>query len=294
MIELDTAIDRLDMNHLNTLADCIEENMPDWFENRLFDSGKTAYGGGNNVTFLSGIIQEVMPDFIVYIRDLLIAGTEYAGWRPHPNHLGIRCVEKLVYENGGELLFHTDTDSVYTFTLMLSRPDQFTGGRFYIKADANIDESIGAIPSYGCGVIFNSMMDHGVEPIYSGERAVIAIEFWPFEDSLIEDRRPPTDHYSPIIPTEIIEASPFKKHPESHYDPQESEETEEEEEEEEEEIEEYTDQQFVEDTYENIPYVGISKQHGFGFILGCCVGFLFPLFVGISYNKATSLANKNK
>ena len=34
MIELDTAIDRLDMNHLNTLADCIEEEMPDWFESR--------------------------------------------------------------------------------------------------------------------------------------------------------------------------------------------------------------------------------------------------------------------
>jgi hypothetical protein len=68
----------------------------------------------------------------------------------------IRCVEKLVYQSGGELLFHTDTDSVYTFTLMLSRPDQFTGGRFYIKADANSDESIGAIPSYGGGVIFNT------------------------------------------------------------------------------------------------------------------------------------------
>ena len=35
LIELDTAIDRLDMNHLNTLADCIQENMPAWFENRL-------------------------------------------------------------------------------------------------------------------------------------------------------------------------------------------------------------------------------------------------------------------
>lgn len=291
LIELDTAIDRLDMNHLNTLSDCIEENMPDWFESRLFDNGKTGYGGGNNVTYLSGIIQEVMPDFIVYIKDLLIAGTEYAGWRPHPSHLGIRCVEKLMYDAGGELLFHTDTDSIYTMTLMLSRPDQFTGGRFYIKTDVNSEESISAVPSYGGGVIFNSEMLHGVEPVFSGERVVIAIEFWPYEDAVIEDKRPPPDDYSILIPKEIVEATPFKKHPESHYDPLEESEEENQDEEEEDSLDA---EQFLEDTYENISYLGISKQHGFGLLLGSFVGFLFPLFVGISYNKATSLANKNK
>jgi len=40
---------------------------------RLFDSGKTAYGGGNNVTFFSGILQEIMPDFVTYIKELVTA-----------------------------------------------------------------------------------------------------------------------------------------------------------------------------------------------------------------------------
>lgn len=231
-----------------------------------------------------------MPDFVSYIKELVIAGTEYAGWRPHPGHLGIRCVEKLVYNEGGELLYHTDTDSVYTLTLMLSRPDQFTGGRFYIKADANADDVIAASPSYGGGIIFNSMMSHGVEPIYSGARMVMAIEFWPFEDAIVEDKRPPTDHYHVLQQNKIIQASPFRKHPETNYDPmEESEDLNEIEDEtyDEESLEEY-------ETYEDIPFIGVSKHHGLGFFLGSFVGFLFPLFVGISYNKATTLANKNK
>ena len=263
---------------------------------RLFDSGKTAYGGGNNVTFFSGIIQEIMPDFVTYIKELVIAGTEYAGWRPHPSHLGIRCVEKLVYQEGGELLYHTDTDSIYTLTLMLSRPDQYTGGRFYIKADANSDDFLSATSSYGGGILFNSMMNHGVEPIYSGFRAVMAIEFWPYDDSTIDDMRPPVDHYDVLIPSKIVTATPFKKHPETNYDPIEEDLEEEEEEEEETSEDNNLEEESIEeiDTYETIPYIGVSRHHGFGFLLGSFVGFLFPLFVGISYNKASSLANKNK
>lgn len=130
-----------------------------------------------------------MPEFKQYVVDVASAAAERAGWRPHPSHLGIRCVEKLVYPTNGELLYHTDADSVYTLVIMLSHASQYTGGRFLIQRDENDKTELSFSPPYGGGVFFDSNMNHAVEPIKTGQRVALAIEFWPYEDVSVWDKR---------------------------------------------------------------------------------------------------------
>jgi len=199
---LQDVIDSSDITNIKILSDCVRSTSPDHFEDRAFDSN--GYGGGNNVTFLHGYFQHILPELLNHIIDnIVITAAETAGWRPYPGHLGIRCIEKLDYYTGGELLLHTDNESVYTLVLLLVDHNDFTGGSFYIKNKKDNDNTIKFNPEYGGGIMFDSESDHGVDRIITGERIVLAIELWPWVDSTIYDFRPSTfsSHILPIIPS---------------------------------------------------------------------------------------------
>ena len=205
LVEFGNAVDDTDLEHLFGLVKCVREILPDHFEDRPFDLGKSKYGGGNNVTYIGGFFEQVLPELTSRILDVATAAARHAGWYPHPRHLGFRCVELLEYYTGGELLMHVDSDSIYTMVLMLAEPSEFTGGRFEIKhrpwpSSVQLDKAdalkiqkappVGASPDRLGGILFDSNADHGVTPILTGKRTVLAIELWAFDDVDINGLRP--------------------------------------------------------------------------------------------------------
>ena len=202
VVMFESVIDEIDAAHLLALADCVKQNVPTHVEYRNFDQNEAKYGGGNNVTYIGGFVNEIIPEFVHYITSVAGFATDIAHWRPHPLHLGIRCVELLEYSTGGELLMHIDQASIYTMVLMLGNPGNFEGGKFVILPRVGLYDTEHPIKTvmkvepqqYG-GVLFDSLAPHSVEPITQGQRLVLAIEFWPFESIDIHDLRPQADGF---------------------------------------------------------------------------------------------------
>lgn len=157
-------------------------------------------------------MQDVMPDFVAYMRHIFAQATEGAGWRPHPHHLGIRCIETLIYSAGGELLYHKDADSIYTAVVMLSDTSTFSGGSFVIEGQ-HTDTNTGKLaairlnPRRGGALLFDSVAEHGVDSIITGNRVVLVFELWLYNDTGIYDLRPAPSIYAnqPMHPTLIME-----------------------------------------------------------------------------------------
>jgi hypothetical protein len=101
VIIVDNWIDETVASDTLILAECVRIHAPQNYEYRPFGGRK--YAGGNNVTFLNQYMQAVYPQALEQILSVAGAVTETVGWRPHPRHLGIRCIELLEYEAGGEL-----------------------------------------------------------------------------------------------------------------------------------------------------------------------------------------------
>jgi len=175
---------------METLSKCIKKIDPTRFVDRKFDQNGNPqkYGGGNDVVFLTGLLPIIIPSLSQHLIEIASTAAEEIGWRPHVNHLGYRCIEKLMYHPGGELLYHVDSGSIYTLVLMFSDENDYSGGEF------QIDDYNGNPINYKAkkkgGILFNSNQNHGVTPILTGERHVLAVEFWPYEDTNIEDSRP--------------------------------------------------------------------------------------------------------
>lgn len=106
LVQFDHAFDALDVQHLLAMTNCVRLMLPDHFEERPFDTGTSGYGGGNNVTYIGGFVEAILPELAHHILDVAAASTQSAEWYPHPRHLGFRCIEILEYYQGGELLMH--------------------------------------------------------------------------------------------------------------------------------------------------------------------------------------------
>ncbi len=209
---INSIIDEEDVRLINELSSCVREVSPPNFSERKFDQGTSGYGGGNNVTYLGFYFTSLLPELISHIINVAQYSAEISGWRPHPRHLGVRCVEHLSYGEGGELLMHQDTNSIITITIMLSDPDSFVGGDFVIETkktqnaevryDGYVENSQDfqnqyriRTPRFG-GMIFDSNAEHSVSPISKGVREVMAIELWAYGDTGPYDLRP--EHGAPF------------------------------------------------------------------------------------------------
>ena len=190
LVMLEDAVDDIDLAQMITLSDCIKTVDPSRFEDRKFNNNgfKNKYGGGHDVIFLTGLMPLIIPTLTDHLITVAANAAEKAGWRPSVHHLGIRCIEKLVYHPGGELLYHVDGGSTYTLVIMVSNKNDYTGGDFQIINKSGTVISRNA--SKRGGVLFDSNKDHGVTPIITGSRHVFAVEFWPFYDTNIDDKRP--------------------------------------------------------------------------------------------------------
>ena len=190
LVMLEDAVDDIDLAQMITLSDCIKTVDPSRFEDRKFDQNgyKNKYGGGHDVIFLTGLMPLIIPSLTDHLITVAANAAETAGWRPNVHHLGIRCIEKLMYHPGGELLYHVDGGSIYTLVVMVSSENDYTGGEFQIKNKGG--KVVSRSASKRGGILFDSNKDHGVTPIIKGSRHVFAVEFWPFDDTDINDKRP--------------------------------------------------------------------------------------------------------
>jgi len=188
LVMLEEAVDDIDLAQMITLSDCIKTVDPSRFEDRKFDQNAKKYGGGNDVIYLTGLMPLIIPSLTDHLITVASNAAEEAGWRPNVHHLGIRCIEKLMYHPGGELLYHVDAGSIYTLVVMFSNENDYTGGEFQIINTGG--EVVNRKAGKRGGILFDSNKDHGVTPIIKGSRHVLAVEFWPFDDTNINDRRP--------------------------------------------------------------------------------------------------------
>jgi len=131
-----------------------------------------------------------------------------AKWFPHPRQLGIRCVETLQYHVGGELKLHFDSESIYTVVVMLSDPcsGAFTGGDFVIRenGDPACTELLHVAPKMGDAIIFDSNALHGVDTIFEGQRRVLVLELWAYDDVGEGELRPGASSYKHRIKVPTI------------------------------------------------------------------------------------------
>ena len=79
VINIKNALDVLDLLDLENLYQCIRITMPNHIHDRPFDS--LGYGGGNNVTYISGFLTTALTELSEHIKDLLSLAADAAGWR---------------------------------------------------------------------------------------------------------------------------------------------------------------------------------------------------------------------
>jgi hypothetical protein len=215
-------MDRVDIQHIDALAECVKAAYPTQYKSRAFDTtpvrysgdevllqsaddsngdvSEEVYGGGNDVVFMEGYLQLAMPEFVDHILNVVSRASVNAGWHPYPKHLGLRCIEVLEYHSGGELKLHTDSESIFTVVIMLSdTTDDFTGGDFVIQRNNSATSACGtpvmvrSRPKQGDGIMFDSNAMHGVDRILTGQRRVLVLELWPYHDSQRGQKRPGSD-----------------------------------------------------------------------------------------------------
>lgn len=206
LLHIKSLIDKVDIHHLHVLSECIKSSYPGQWQDRRFDAVPVRYSGdevvleggqdagGNDVIYMEGYLQQLMPQFVDHILNELSRAASDVGWFPYPKQLGVRCVESLLYFPGGELSLHTDSESVFTIVIMLSDPAvAFAGGDFMIQKDRCPTLGIQTLRvacNLGDAVMFDSNALHGVDSIQTGERKVLVLELWPYEDALPGDKRP--------------------------------------------------------------------------------------------------------
>mmetsp|Transcript_36138 Transcript_36138/g.36813 ORF Transcript_36138/g.36813 Transcript_36138/m.36813 type:complete len:371 (+) Transcript_36138:50-1162(+) len=187
-------VDDFDIQQILILTECVKSLSRDHVQDRR-DFNNDEYGGGNNVTFVGGFFQRILPNIFSRMKDNFDMAAEYAGWRPYPRHLGVRCIETLEYIESGELIYHEDSESIYTTSILLVDPSEFTGGEFMIQTirDDNSSAIMFKPNKKGTGVFFDSMSYHGIEKVMSGRRVVLVMELWELMDGGFRTRPSPDD-----------------------------------------------------------------------------------------------------
>lgn len=196
LLEIKQVFSKEDLVTIEKFADHVKTVMPENFEDRKF--GGDPENGGNYVTYMNQVFQEVLPH--IYFRILHTANDELisAKWNPLiENNLGVRCIERLEYSEGNHLNWHEDTESVYTLILFLSQVGvDFEGGELKIKEDDS--KILSHVGDLGSIFIFRSECSHAVAPILKGKRTVLVMEFWEFQNARRNDFRPDPQYGVPF------------------------------------------------------------------------------------------------
>lgn len=80
LINVKNVIDSEDVSDIELLCQCVRDFMPSHIQDRPFGAGG-GYGGSNNVTFIGGFIDRLLPDLKQRLMDSISTAVEMAGWR---------------------------------------------------------------------------------------------------------------------------------------------------------------------------------------------------------------------
>ena len=109
-----------------------------------------------------------------------------------PGEVGVRCIEYHEVRPRGSLadLKHYDIGSLLTVDIMLSEPGDFGGGEFStLEPDGKLLEQAAFNgDATGDALLFVSHKYHCVQPVISGLRRVLVMEFWVGPDRQCEHR----------------------------------------------------------------------------------------------------------
>ena len=237
---------------LHALSSCVELHVEANAEKRVFydkqahiagclehpeETCEPYYRGGNDVVYIAGFFQNLMPEVYIHISETVSRALHQAGWSPSTAELEPRCVEHLTYTSGSNLNYHEDSDSVWTIVLMLSDMAEYEGGEFQIlreefsslfisravsrkgankassseegeKEDGERDVWDGFISerhvqrvslALGDLLIIPSERSHAVSRVGAGIRRVFVMELWPHVGASAYDLRPPVEMVSDML-----------------------------------------------------------------------------------------------
>jgi hypothetical protein len=199
LFEIESALTQQQAMDLKDLAICIGKYVPDFYERRTFD----AAGGGNDVTFLSPILQLFLPDIASTIQRTAELAYDYdrSNWKDHsltpPGECGLRTSEYLEYRRFKSLGEHEDAGSLYTVIYALSDPSEYEGGQYFILDSDDTKHFFK--PKQYSALVFLSENTHGVTDIASGHRLMFTNEYWILEDPPWPDTNRPANEFMELF-----------------------------------------------------------------------------------------------
>ncbi|CAE8639739.1 unnamed protein product [Polarella glacialis] len=156
----------------------------------LKERGASNYAAKDDTLYMQqlGFFQEVAPDIHRKISEL-VTHTDKAHWgllascdEEVGEGVNPRCIEFHEYGKHARNVCgsHTDTGSLITVDIMLSPTSEFEGGGFLTVAteDGSKERLQRHAFEQGDALVFVSHKRHMVEPVTSGARCVLVLEFW--------------------------------------------------------------------------------------------------------------------
>jgi hypothetical protein len=176
---------------LRSLQVCMHKYLPQedpWWDYREFGhDNENEVVGGNEVTFVQGMIQIFVPGIAATLYRNFRMAYEEGNWGQHgflnlgyppPNSLGIRTAEGLEYRDSGRLGTHADSESIFTISIALSEEHSFEGGHFRLDSE----HALFKLPRLGA-VSFFAESFHGVTKVTGGDRSIFVVEIWESDDT---------------------------------------------------------------------------------------------------------------
>lgn len=143
-------------------------------------------------------------------RKVVQADTE-SGWRRvHPPTLVARTIELLNYSTDPisaarwSLGWHVDEQSALTALLLLSDPDEFSGGELNHIVQGKV---VSARPRRYEMLVYRSHQPHAVSALRSGQRLTVAIEFWHVRAPGVGSDDPEYAHTRVSVPRQLVRAT---------------------------------------------------------------------------------------
>ena len=219
MIVYENALTHAESITIRAVAKCTERLLPSHFQLRNF-YGKDS---GNDCTYLGPVLQLFAPNIAHRVQHMAQLAYYSAEWHelrvkdsgarpepyvpssadldpkifyPPPEKCGLRTTEYLKYSHFDRLSRHRDVGSYYTVLFVLSDPDSFDGGKFFVR-DTLDDKVYSTKPAQYSAIVFLSEVYHGVSPINAdnssspkGIREMFTNELWLYPD-------PPQNKFRP-------------------------------------------------------------------------------------------------
>jgi len=182
-VSVSRVLDATHMQQVFNLAKCVKKVQPD----RKFFRRFKGLEGGNTVNYLGSYLVNILPNVYRRLHDAVQFSANHMRWPDNVDNLGVRTVEFVEYDLGGRFKTHRDKNSTYTIVVLLTERSNFTGGTFEIEDSTGKSTEIWT--ERGDAVVFLSETYHRVNPVESGSRIILTVEYWKYASGRFHENR---------------------------------------------------------------------------------------------------------